>query len=125
MSQDEGYNVEWSTEFKVPEAFDEYVKAWFLLHVLMKELKFSTERDFMFNMSVGYDLRGIKSPKMDAYIEGMRNASLQTIWKECKEILLSHMDMFTMNFIMEDLEDISPVICSIYYFVYTSRMPCQ
>lgn len=29
----------------------------------------------MFNMSVGYDLDGIKSPKVDAYIEGMRNAS--------------------------------------------------
>ncbi|NRT27700.1 hypothetical protein B0I68_001305 [Clostridium beijerinckii] len=28
-AQDEGYNVEWSTELKVSEAFDEYVKAWF------------------------------------------------------------------------------------------------
>jgi putative selenate reductase len=110
-AQDEGYNVEWSTELKVSEAFDEYVKAWFLLHVLMKELKFTKERDFMFNMSVGYDLKGIKSPKINAYIEGMRDASSTKIWRECEEVLLSHMDMFS-EFKKEDLEDISPIICS-------------
>ncbi len=109
--QDEGYNVEWSTELKVSEAFDEYVKAWFLLHVFMKELKFAKERDFMFNMSVGYDLQGIKSPKIDGYIEGMLDASSTKIWRECKEILLSHMDMFS-EFTKEDLEKISPNICS-------------
>jgi len=110
-AQDEGYNVEWSTELKVSEAFDEYIKAWFLLHIFMKELKFAEERDFMFNMSVGYDLQGIKSPKIDAYIEGMRNASSTKIWKECEEILLSHMDMFS-EFTKEDLKKISPNICS-------------
>jgi putative selenate reductase len=108
--QDEGYNIEWSTELKVSEAFDEYVKAWFLLHVLMIELNFSTKRDFMFNMSVGYDLKGIKSPKMDAYIEGMRDASSTKIWRECKEILLAHMDMFS-KFTIKDLDKVSPVIC--------------
>lgn len=110
-AQDEGYNVEWSTELKVSEAFDEYVKAWFLLHVLMKELKFSKERDFMFNMSVGYDLQGIKSPKIDAYIEGMKDASSTKIWMECRKTLLSHMDMFS-EFTKEDLDNISPCICS-------------
>lgn len=110
-AQDEGYNVEWSTELKVSEAFDEYVKAWFLLHVLMKELKFAKERDFMFNMSVGYDLKGIKSSKIDTYIKGMQDASSAKIWTECQETLLSHMDMFS-EFTKEDLEKISPTICS-------------
>lgn len=109
-AEDECYNVEWSTELTVPEAYDEYIKAWFLLHVLMKELNLSKERDFMFNMSVGYDLEGIKSPKVDAYIEGMRNASTTKVWKECKETLLSNMDLF-FNFSKEDLDKISPVIC--------------
>ncbi|MBU3171676.1 putative selenate reductase subunit YgfK [Clostridium estertheticum] len=109
-AQDEGYNVEWSTELKVSEAFDEYVKAWFLLHVLMKELKFSSERDFMFNMSVGYNLSGIKSAKIDAYIEGMRDASSTKIWKECVQTLLFHMDMFS-EFSKEDLDRISHTIC--------------
>lgn len=110
LAQDECYNVEWSTELRVPDAYNEYVKAWFLLHVLMKELGLSKERDFMFNMSVGYDLDGIKSPKIDAYIEGMRNASGTEIWKECREALLSNMDMFS-NFRREDLDRISPVVC--------------
>jgi len=110
-AQDECYNVEWSTELTVPEAYDEYVKAWFLIHVLMKELKLSPEKDFMFNMSVGYDLAGIKSLKIDAYIEGMRNASTTGIWKECKAVILSHIDIFH-NFNEEDLGKISPVICS-------------
>ncbi|WP_270563010.1 putative selenate reductase subunit YgfK [Clostridium beijerinckii] len=110
-AQDEGYNVEWSTELKVSEAFDEYVKAWFLLHVLMKELKFAKERDFIFNMSVGYDLKGIKSSKIDTYIKGMQDASSTKIWTECQETLLSHIDMFS-EFTKEDLEKISPTICS-------------
>lgn len=93
------------------EAFDEYVKAWFLLHVLMKELKFANERDFMFNMSVGYDLKGIKSSKIDTYIKGMQDASSTKIWTECQETLLSHIDMFS-EFTKEDLEKISPNICS-------------
>lgn len=109
-AQDECYNVEWSTELTVPEAYDEYIKAWFLLHVLMKELNLSEERDFMFNMSVGYDLDGIKSPKVDAYIEGMRNASNTEIWNECRETLLSNIDLFS-NFSKEDLDKISPVVC--------------
>jgi putative selenate reductase len=110
-AEDEGYNVEWSTELTVPEAFDEYIKAWFLLHVLMKELQLSCERDFMFNMSVGYDLEGIKSPKIDTYIEGMKNAGNTRIWNECKKIISSHMKLFS-NFNKEDLDKISPKVCS-------------
>lgn len=109
-AQDECYNVEWSTELRVPDAYNEYIKAWFLLHVLMKELGLSEKRDFMFNMSVGYDLEGIKSPKMDAYIEGMRNAANTDIWKECREVLLSNLNMFS-NFTKADLDMISPVVC--------------
>ncbi|HYE80661.1 MAG TPA: putative selenate reductase subunit YgfK [Clostridia bacterium] len=110
LAQDEGYNVEWSTELRVPDAYNEYIKAWFLLHVLMKELGLSEKRDFMFNMSVGYDLEGIKSPKIDAYIEGMRNASNTDIWKECREALISNMQLFS-HFTREDLDGISPVVC--------------
>lgn len=61
-------------------------------------------------MSVGYDLDGIKSPKVDTYIEGMRNASTTKIWNECRETLLSNIDLFS-NFSIEDLDKISPVVC--------------
>ena len=82
---DEGYNTEWSTEFSVQEAFEEYVKGWFLVHILDKMLGISQlgERGFVFNMSVGYDLEGIKSPKIDGFIEGLKDASETAIFQGC------------------------------------------
>lgn len=91
---DECYNVEWSTELRVPQAFDEYVKAWFALKVISQEYGLGSPDGFIFNMSVGYDLEGIKTPKVDAFIEGMRNASNTPVWKECTDYLLSHTDLF-------------------------------
>ena len=38
ISADEGYNCEWSTELTVQQAYEEYVKAWFCLKLLAKEL---------------------------------------------------------------------------------------
>ena len=37
-ADDECYNCEWSTELYVPQAFDEYVKAWFACKVLAREI---------------------------------------------------------------------------------------
>ena len=36
--EDEGYNVEWSQELKVHESFDEYLRAWVLIHALHHKL---------------------------------------------------------------------------------------
>ena len=36
-AQDECYNCEWSTELYVPQAYAEYVKAWFALKIFSKE----------------------------------------------------------------------------------------
>ena len=61
-AQDEGYNVEWSQELKVFESFDEYLRAWVLIHALHHALGFPGERPGMiFNMSVGYNLEGIQT----------------------------------------------------------------
>ena len=49
---------------------------------------------FVFNMSVGYDLEGIKSPKVDAYIEGMKDASGSEVWNECRTWALANLDKF-------------------------------
>ncbi|MCK4956636.1 MAG: putative selenate reductase subunit YgfK, partial [Candidatus Cloacimonetes bacterium] len=86
---DEGYNTEWSSELTVPQAYAEYVKAWFLLHLLNEILGLSAgaERAFIFNMSVGYDLKGIKSDKIDKYIEDMRNSSNNEVFIKCKKEL--------------------------------------
>jgi len=88
-AEQETFNTEWSTELTVPQAFDEYVKAWFILHLLNEMYGFSKsdERSFVFNMSVGYDLEGIKSPKIDGFIEGLKDASGTEIFKECQVAL--------------------------------------
>ena len=104
-AQDEGYNVEWSTELKVEEARDEYIKAWFALHILSKELGISNERDFIFNISVGYTLEGIKTPKIDSFINDMLDASNTAIWNECKHYLLENINIFD-NVTIKDIENI-------------------
>ena len=93
-ARDEGYNTEWSTELTVPQAFDEYVKAWFALKLISKEFNLGDPDGFIFNMSVGYDFAGITSSKIDTYIEGMMEAKETDIFKECKEFALSHLDLF-------------------------------
>ena len=82
LASDEGYNCEWSTELTVPQAFDEYVKAWVICHILFQELGLGDADGFVFNMSVGYDLEGIKTPKVDKYINDMKDASETPVFKE-------------------------------------------
>ncbi len=75
---DEGYNTEWSTELSLNSAWEEYAKAWILLH-LVEELWHlrpdDAPRSFMFNMSVGYDLAGIQSPEVQRCIDRMLESS--------------------------------------------------
>ena len=87
-ASDECYNCEWSTELYVPQAFDEYVKAWFVCKILAKELGLGDPDAFVFNMSVGYDLAGIKTEKIDKFIEGMKDASDTDVFKEAMEVSL-------------------------------------
>ncbi|MDR2589923.1 MAG: putative selenate reductase subunit YgfK [Oscillospiraceae bacterium] len=81
---DEGYNVEWSTELYVPQALDEYIKAWYAIKLISREFGLGREDGFVFNMSVGYDLNGIKSNKIDSFIEGLKNAETTDYWSKCK-----------------------------------------
>ena len=76
-ARDEGYNVEWSTEYTLPKAFDEYLKAWIAVHLLQALLRGGRIADdrFIFNMSVGYNLEGIKQPRMQDFINNMMDAS--------------------------------------------------
>jgi putative selenate reductase len=104
---DECYNVEWSTELTVAQAFDEYVKAWFLVHVLGRELGLGT--GILFNMSGGYSLDGIKSEKIDGYIEGMKSAEKTAIFRECYDWLESNLSRF-QNFKKEDLDAIPAAV---------------
>lgn len=87
LADDEGYNQEWSTELTVPQAQDEYIKAWCALKVLSKVYGLGDPNGFVFNMSVGYDLEGIKGEKIDSYIENMKDASRTAQFKECLAVL--------------------------------------
>ena len=93
-AEDECYNCEWSTELYVPQAFDEYVKGWFACKLLARELGLGDPDGFVFNMSVGYDLKGIQSEKIDKYIEGMKDASGSAVWTECMDWALNNLDKF-------------------------------
>ncbi|MFV0505076.1 MAG: putative selenate reductase subunit YgfK [Lachnospirales bacterium] len=110
-AEDECYNVEWSTELTVPEAFDEYVRAYIAIRVLAKELGIAKDQDFVFNMSVGYDLAGIKTEKIDKFIEGLKDASNSEVFKECKEYLLANLDKFE-NIDKSFVDGISAEVCT-------------
>lgn len=110
-ADDEGYNCEWSTELTVPQAMEEYIKAWFLLKVIAKEFGLGDMNGFQFNVSVGYDLAGIQSPKVDTFLNSMKHAEDTEIFKNCKAYLLEHADWFE-HVTIEDIEQIPPEICN-------------
>ncbi len=94
LAEDEGYNCEWSTELTVPQAMDEYIKAWWMLKLLTKEFGWGDPEGFVFNMSVGYDFAGITSPKIDAFLEGLMHAERTAIWAECKAWATENLSRF-------------------------------
>ena len=73
-----GFNVEWSQELKLEQSLEEYVKASMLLEVLAASGKLGLapgfER-FAFDLSVGYDLKGIKHERVQAFLHGMLDAT--------------------------------------------------
>ena len=87
LAADEGYNQEWSTELEIPQARDEYIKAWCALKILSKVYGLGDPNGFVFNMSVGYDLDGFKGEKVNTYIDNMMDASETKQFKECLAVL--------------------------------------
>jgi len=76
-----GYNVEWSQELRVAQSLGEYVSAAMLVHIL-RNGRFISDVDLSgplgavnYDISLGYDLAGIRSPAVRGFIEGMLDAS--------------------------------------------------
>jgi len=72
-----GYNVEWSQELTIEESLTEYVKASMLIDILQASGKVPLENGYdrhVFDLSVGYDLKGVKSEKVRDFILGMKDA---------------------------------------------------
>ena len=107
-----GYNVEWSTELTVEEAKAEYIKASILMQVMGIELGLSDVKDFILNISVGYDLEGIQSEKISNFIDDLKEAKDTDTFKECIEVLKANIDKFK-RFKLEDIDKISSKITNI------------
>ena len=95
-ARDEGYNVEWSSEFTLDKSYDEYLKAWFVLHAIDYAAAYaeaeggslpSYRPSFLFNMSIGYDLEGIKSAAMDRYIRRVTDSSREELFASYSKAL--------------------------------------
>lgn len=109
--QGEAYNVEWSTELTVAQATEEYIKAWILIKLLAREFGLGDPEGFQFHMSVGYDLAGLKSPKVDGFVETMKDASRSQVWRDCLSAVKAHLSDFQ---VVDGayVEAISPHICN-------------
>mgnify|MGYP003300483544 FL=1 len=73
-----GYNVEWSQELKLEQSLHEYVKGAMLIEILKASGKLKMAPGFgevIYDMSVGYDLKGIQTECVQDYIRGMKDAS--------------------------------------------------
>ncbi len=89
-AEDECFNTEWSTEFTLLKAYDEYLKAWFALYLLEEIFDPRTageDKSFIFNMSVGYDLKGIKEPQMQEFIHNMMDSAKNPKFAEYSNIV--------------------------------------
>ncbi len=78
-----GYNIEWSQELRIAEALREYVAGAMLIHMLTRggilpDSPITTQAtDTIYDLSVGYDLAGISSAPVRAFIERMKDASVE------------------------------------------------
>lgn len=76
-----GYNIEWSQELLVEQSLREYVAAMMLIAIFRRDDTLSGNAlsgkpgDYIFDLSVGYDLAGIRSEKVQKFLDGMRDAS--------------------------------------------------
>ncbi|WP_156293947.1 putative selenate reductase subunit YgfK [Serratia oryzae] len=119
-AEDECFNTEWSTEFTLLKAYDEYLKAWFALHLLeaMFDPRAKGEsKSFIFNMSVGYNLDGIKQPPMQEFIHNMINSAQQPKYAEYAKVLgewvnnddfITRFDLFAQRSLLSQLPSTIP-----------------
>jgi putative selenate reductase len=73
-----GYNVEWSQELKLEQSLEEYVKGAMLVEMLRASGRLpgaATAPHVIYDMSVGYDLEGIRSERVSAFLAGMSDCS--------------------------------------------------
>ena len=75
-----GYNVEWSQELRLEQSLREYVGVAMFIEILKASKLLGDDfpgdwGDTIFDMSVGYDLKGISSPRVRAWMERMMDST--------------------------------------------------
>jgi putative selenate reductase len=74
--RDVGLNCEWSQELRIEQALEEYVKGALLI-AMVAERGLSgvlpQHTATLYDASVGYDLAGVRSAKVDAYLRALRD----------------------------------------------------
>ena len=76
-----GYNIEWSQELRIAEALREYVAGAMLIHMLVPGGLLGDEpitreaTETIYDISLGYDLAGIRSAPVRSFVAQMRDAS--------------------------------------------------
>lgn len=75
-----GFNVEWSQELRVGDSLSEYAKAAYLIEILKSTRGFGvfpSDAGFetIFDISVGYDLEGIRDERVTGFIRNLQEPS--------------------------------------------------
>lgn len=75
-----GYNVEWSQELKIEQSTVEYPKAALLIAALQRAdlprgLDLTRDGAYQLDLSLGYDLKGIKSERVTQFVKTMLDAT--------------------------------------------------
>jgi putative selenate reductase len=101
-----GFNVEWSQELRVQESLREYAKAAYLIAILKEKRAFGRfptghGLDTVFDISVGYDLEGIRGDKVTGFIRGLLEPG--TLFEELRSELTGDLARF------RDLEFPEPI----------------
>ncbi len=75
-----GFNVEWSQELRIGQSIEEYAKGVFLIEILKHSRAFGllpegleSRFDTIYDISVGYDLEGIRSEPVSAFLDALRH----------------------------------------------------
>ncbi|HEY5610791.1 MAG TPA: glutamate synthase, partial [Thermoanaerobaculia bacterium] len=95
-----GYNLEWSQELKLGQSYEEYVKASMLVEMLAASRVAGADPRFdrcLFDVSVGYDLDGIRSARVTGFIRAMLDAR-DAIEKFRREISSSRSDLGDLEY---------------------------
>lgn len=99
--QDEGYNCEWSQELKIHEAYDEYLKAWIIIHMLKHQFGWDSSDGpgMIFNMSVGYNMEGILKDNVQWFFNKMADCSAE------KNLYIEHLKPLFPDITKIDIPD--------------------